>query len=326
MREIMDQVKMTRYMEGSYVDDIRYVVSRLDPGVKWCQKKRKFLYKEEWEKEDIECGESDTRRTASELCKAMNSIYHNIKFTVETEEDFNGRLPTLDVELWMEEVTGQRRKKINYSFFEEKLKTPYCVMRLSAMPASSKISILSQDLVRRMMNCSETVPQSERNGIVNLYIDRLVTSGYDKNQVREIIESGLLGYEKKLERARKAKIPLHRPASFSLASRQKKKLTQKTNWYKAKPKNKTPPKKHKATTNKKMPKPLVSLIFVPKTVDGDLSKRLREIDRKISEVTGDQCKVVERSGTKLKQLLHKSNPWQNVKCGREKFLICNCPS
>ena len=56
MREIMDQVKMTSYMEGSYVDDIRYVVWRLSPGVKWCQKKNKFLYKEEWAKDHIETG------------------------------------------------------------------------------------------------------------------------------------------------------------------------------------------------------------------------------------------------------------------------------
>ena len=118
----------------------------------------------------------------------------------------------MDVELWMEEVNGQTRRKLNYSFFEKKLKTPYCVMKSSAMPASSKISILSQDLIRRMMNCSETVSQSERDSIVNKYIDRLVTSGYNKDQVREIVESGLLGYERKLERARKNKIPLHRPA------------------------------------------------------------------------------------------------------------------
>ena len=53
------------------------------------------------------------------------------------------------------------------------------------------------------------------------------------------------------------------------------------------------------------------------TVDGELIKRIREADKKLSEITGDQCKIVERSGTKLLQILHKSNPWQNVKCGRE---------
>ena len=188
--------------------------------------------------------ENDTKRTTGELCKVMNSVYDNIEFTVETEEDFNGRLATLDMELWMEEVKGQNRKKLNYSFFEKKLKSPYFVMMSSAMSASAKISTLSQDLIKRMMNCSETVPQSERDGIVNDYIDRLMVSGYE-NQVREIVESGLLGYEGKLERARKSNIPLHRPALMSLASRQKKILTQKISWYKSKPKNQPSPKKNK---------------------------------------------------------------------------------
>ena len=88
MREIMDQVKMTSYMEGSYVDDIRYVVWRLSRGVKWCQKKNKFLYKEEWAKEDIKTGESDTK-TASELCKAMNSVSTVILRTVFLNSLFN---------------------------------------------------------------------------------------------------------------------------------------------------------------------------------------------------------------------------------------------
>ena len=89
MREIMDQVKMTSYMEGSYVDDIRYVVWRLSPGVKWCQKKNKFLYKEEWAKDHIETGgESDTK-TASELCKAMNSVSTVILRTVFLNSLFN---------------------------------------------------------------------------------------------------------------------------------------------------------------------------------------------------------------------------------------------
>ena len=229
---------MTRYLEGSFVDDIRYVVSSLKKGMKWDQNKRKFIFNEAWEKEDIEneINVSDTKRTANELCTAMNSIFHNIKFTVETEEDFDGKLPTLDVKLWMEDVKGQTRKKVNFSFFEKEMKSPFCVMKTSAMPASSKISILSQDLVRRMQNCSEKVPQTERDQVVDLYIDRLAVSGYDKEQIKEIVESGLKGYERKLDRSRKSGVPLHRPATASLASRQKKKLIQKTSWYKTKSK------------------------------------------------------------------------------------------
>ena len=46
-------------------------------------------------------------------------------------------------------------------------------MKSSAMSEKSKIQILSQDLIRRMLNICDTVPQTERNKIVNDYTDRL---------------------------------------------------------------------------------------------------------------------------------------------------------
>ena len=64
------------------------------PGWRWEEKSKKFEFKKELEEEDISLEVSDTVRMR------MNSIYPFLKFTVETEEDFqNGRLPTLDCEL-----------------------------------------------------------------------------------------------------------------------------------------------------------------------------------------------------------------------------------
>ena len=68
--------------------------------------------------------------------------------------------------------------------------------------------------------------------------------------------------------------------------------------------------------DQKQKKPVASLFFVPKIVDGELTKRIRESDRKISEILGNQCKIVEHLGIKLLQFLHKSNPWKNIKYGR----------
>ena len=172
------------------MDDLRYVLSCLPHGWRWSQKEKKFVFKEEWENEDKLAGESNRKRMSNEICKAMNSVYSFLKFTVETEEDFpqNNRLPSLDTQLWMEDVPGQKRQKINFSFFEKSMKTPFCIMKDSAMAERSKISILSQDLIRRMLNTSETVPDRERVEIIDTYIDRLVVSGYCPAQVKEIVE------------------------------------------------------------------------------------------------------------------------------------------
>ena len=43
----------------------------------------------------------------------------------------------------------------------------------------------------------------------------------------------------------------------------------------------------------------------------------------VSPWTGLNIKVVERAGVKLQDLLHKSNPWDNIDCGRESCFTCD---
>ena len=233
------------------------------------------------------------------------------------------RLPTLDCEMFMEKKTN----KINYSFFEKKMKTPFCVMKESAMSEKSKVSILSQDLIRRMQNTSEKVPESERIKIIDNYIDRLLVSGYKTEQIKEIVESGLKGYIRKLNRAIKSGIPLHRPAASTLQGRIRKKLTERSNWYKKKPKNSKD--NLRKASNKNISKPssskIISVMFVQKTPQSLLANRLKAADKKISEITGDKLRIVERAGLKLSSLLHRSDPWAGQKCSDQQCLICTNP-
>ena len=214
------------------------------------------------------------------------------------------------------------------------MKTPFVVMKDSAMGQSQKISILSNDLLRRLSNCSETVEMSEKVQIIDDYTETLSVSGYSKREIKEIIESGLTGFVRKVERLRKAGIPFHRPASMTLQGRIRKKLLEKTNWYKSKPKEKGGFDPRKRTSNQNgenkslsEKEPPVSVMFCPQTPQGELAKRLREADKKLAEVTKDEVKIVERAGTKLRFLLHKSNPFDGgkIKCNRDKCLICDNP-
>ena len=310
---------------------VRFITSVLAKGKRWVEKEKKFCYRDDWRLQDEEKGESNARRTANELRNAMNSVFPNIQFTTEIEEDFEtGRLPTLDVEIWMEKGENGKRGKLIYSFFEKKMKNPYCVMQKSAMPEKSKISTLAQDLIRRMINTSEMVSQEERDGIIENYIDRLAVSGYSKAQIREIVQSGLLGYQTKLIKAEKAGENLHRGAASTLAQRQKKKLLEKVTWYKKKKrKNGDRDDQEKRggrrinRNGKSPPPPIVSVLFIPKTHGGELAMRLRQAEEEVSALTGDKVKIVERSGVMLKRILHKSNPWAGTKCDRDDCLVCS---
>ena len=57
---------------------------------------------------DTISGETDTARTARVMLKLFNSIEQDLKFTVETQEDYNNNmLPTLDTNLSMITVEDQ---------------------------------------------------------------------------------------------------------------------------------------------------------------------------------------------------------------------------
>ena len=64
----------------------------------------------------------------------------------------------------------------------------------------------------------------------------------------------------------------------------------------------------------------VSVLFVPRTPNGELITRLREAEANITKVTGDKIKLVEKTGRMIKRIVHKSNPYSGENCGRQNCL------
>ena len=352
MLKIMKDNSITVWLAACYVDDVRFLTSVLERGVRWDHQERKYVKRDDWQEEDRIENLSDEQRTARELKKAMNSIFPNIQFTTEIPEDFpDRRLPTLDCSCWLEDnskVSGGddwqegdspwRRPRIMYSFFEKEMNSPFCILEKSALPDNTKISSLSQEVVRRMLHTSELVPQEERNQVVEKFVSKLKLSGYRDDQVREIVKAGLKGYERKLGKAKNMGTSVHREAKSTVGLRFKKKLSAKTNWFKSKNKKvettrtvreKVGNKKFsgkngddKRDGGKKEDKAPIAVLFVPKTPGGELAKRLKTVENDLEKMTGERVKIVERAGIMIKRILHKSNPWAGGNCGREGCLVC----
>ena len=65
------------------------------------------------------------------------------------------------------------------------------------------------------------------------------------------------------------------------------------------------------------------VFFVQHTLHSKLAKNIRERLSKLEESSGRlKIKIVERSGLKLTDLLHKSNAWSSRDCMREDCLMC----
>ena len=100
----------------------------------------------------------------------------------------------------------------------------------------------------------------------------------------------------------------------------------KTSWYKNKNKNKI----QKNLKTRKNPKTnennnileVKSVLFVPHTPGSELAKRLRKEEERVSSVAGYRVKIVERTGTQIRRILCKKNPFTGLPCGREKCLSC----
>ena len=85
------------------------------------------------------------------------------------------------------------------------MSSKYCILEKSSMDYSSKVSILSNDLCRRLLNTRESIAQSRKDQIVDEYALKMLRSGYSLSQVRFIIVSGIRSFKRKVAHAG----PLH---------------------------------------------------------------------------------------------------------------------
>ena len=59
------------------------------------------------------------------------------------------------------------------------------------------------------------------------------------------------------------------------------------------------------------------VFFVPHTENSVLAKRIRDKLKAFEEISTIRVKLVERTGEKLCDILHKSNPWEAINCQRD---------
>ena len=230
-----------------------------------------MAYKRAWEQEEAAAGLTPTQKTATELKKIYESVYTELKFEMETAEDFESQtLPTLDFQCWME--SG----KLLYKFFRKPMSKQTLIMKESALSENIKITSLTQEVIRLSKNTSENVPLETRVAIIDDFQHRLELSGYSLQASRRILVSGLQGYERIKRLAAKTGGYINRPARVGEEGRRLKKLLGKSNWFKKKRKkqqeegpNQRERKKNNVQKDKSPPR-VTSVLFAPKARHSEL--------------------------------------------------------
>ena len=223
--ERMTRVWLVFWLAMRYMDDGRAFLPAVKPGWRWVDEDLKYCRR--WELEDSDL--TPTERTKRVLHGSMRDIEEFLNFTMETGEDFDsGWLATLDTDLQVN--SGNR---VEYKFYQKPMASNVGVQKQSAMKENGKMKTLSNDLTRRLLNTSESLGMDERITVIDDYGQRMLNSGFGITQSQKIVLNGIKDYERKLRESRKINgRKLHRTALESSGHRSRKKLLDKTEWFK----------------------------------------------------------------------------------------------
>ena len=103
-----------------YVDDNRQISEPMRRGTRFDKNKQRYMWREDWDREDQEMDEPDEARMGRVCLEGMNSVSSMLTFTSETVYDLpNKMLPSLDlqVEVIKVEYKNQLIDQISFTFF-----------------------------------------------------------------------------------------------------------------------------------------------------------------------------------------------------------------
>ena len=122
---------------------------------------------------------------------------------------------------------------INHTYYEKEMRNHILIPERSAMPIKQKMNILSNEIIRRLSNIKvECAEEKEVVKVMDQFTVQMKGSGYDRKKTKEVVEAGALGWMRKRKRREEERTKFYRSASSTLRTRIRKKLIDKTNWYK----------------------------------------------------------------------------------------------
>ena len=283
--------------------------------------------------------EARIHHTKQEVLKAMNSVC-NLKFTIEDQTEFsNGWVPTLDME-WKMDSTSI----IRYRDFDKPMKRPTVIAATSAIPENTKNAILTQELVRKLLNCDQQMTPGEKCEVVNNFTDIMLNSGYDWERVKLLTTSTLTGHDKRVQSLVERGGRTNRSRAMMMDKRRLKKWVKKTSWFKEGKeedgdstggeatrkveminKERTSRKKTKQKEDKDEAVPQ-TVMFVPRTQGGVLMQKLRQAEEQLQPILDTKVRLVERCGVQLAKLLIATDPWQPTECDFTTCQVCKEPN
>ena len=291
LRRRLEEVNIRLKMHERYVDDSNVLTKETEVGARYDG--TKLIITEESIQEDQ--GIPEDERTMKLIQSIANDIHPSIKVTIDySSKNQDRKTVMLDLKMWIE----KERRIILYEHYEKPMATKHVIHEASALPTKSKRTILTQEVLRILLHCSENLPWEVACTHINRYMMKMQYSGYNQIFRYHVVNGAMKAYEKIKEKEALGIRPMHRPKDWERQSRRNLKEQKKRSWYKEGGFN--------------------SVIFVTMTPNGELKKQYENEIRK----SGLRIRVVERTGRTLKSQLQTSNPFRKKNCGRNDCFVC----
>ena len=277
-----------------YVDDVNLAAQEVPLGARY-EDGRLVIKQEEIEGDMLIPGD---RRTMEIVRDIGNSIHPSIQLEVDYPSNYeDGKMPLLDLKVWVQEG-GDGSSRIVHEFYTKDVSSKSVINAKSAFSWRQKRTVLTQELLRVLLNCSPDIPWDRVITHANTMVLRMQYSGYSKKFRHEVVNAALKAYDEIQRKAKNGERPLYRPYDWNREERDKAKKNKVNDWYGR--------------------GGYQSVIFVPSTPGSVLQQRYQsEVDRQ-----GLRIRVVEKAGRSIKSMIQRSDPFQIEKCDRQSCMVC----
>ena len=158
------------------------------------------------------------KRCMNLVQKIGNSIHPSISLEVDyPSQHVDGKIPILDLKVWVElrriQSVGEGGNEVNvvlHEFYSKDVASKCVINARSALSWSCKRTILTQEVLRILLNCSRELPWETTVSHMNHMMLRLQYSGYDQNCRTEVVWSALKAYKRMIELDSSGGQPLYR--------------------------------------------------------------------------------------------------------------------
>ena len=127
-----------------------------------------------------------------------------------------------------------KKQTVLYEFYEKPGANPKVMERDSAMPHRMMLASMTQEGVRRLANCSRTLPVEAKNDILGKFMVKLQKSGYSQSLRGEILRAAVRTHRKRELAEDLGVRPFHRPGSFGREATRRRKIGAKSEWFRSK--------------------------------------------------------------------------------------------